>query len=135
MLTDTSAQSPPYTFNKAFASELADLVIVCPSNSGEDATIAFKVNRQDLAAHSTVFRDMLQVSQQDEEWQGLPLVKLEEPAKVVEVILGAVCNRPEIFSSPEASYNTRWQDAFAVWQAADKYGINALRGYAQCQLR
>lgn len=128
-------ENQTYELDKSFADPDADLVIACPVKAGGAASIAFKVNRQDLSAHSTVFREMLQVSKQDETWLGLPVVKLEEPAKVMEVVLGAVCNRPEIFSSVGASHTVDWKDAFALWEAADKYGCHTLRGYAQSQLR
>lgn len=137
MITDmaTANENTKYELNNSFADPNADLVIVCPTVPNSSKNTAFKVNRQDLAAHSTVFREMLQVSHQGETWCGLPVVKLEEPAKVMEVVLGAVCNKPEVFSSVGASHTVDWRDAFALWEAADKYGIHTLRGYAQSQLR
>lgn len=140
-MTEAKATAPltdytKYQLHQGFADPNADLVLVCPSAPGAPANIAFKVNRNDLAAHSTVFREMLPVSgQNDETWYGLPVVKLEEPARIMEVVLGAVCNKPEVFSSIGASHTVDWKEAFALWQAADKYGIHTLRGYAQSQLR
>lgn len=128
----SSTMSESYELVEPFTRSDADLVILCPAFPGEVCSRAFKIKRYHLAAASAVFEHMLKVGSPDEIWEDLPVVRLVEPAIVVEVLLRAACNTPEQSINFNAKDN--WEVIFNIWDAANKYRMNALRVQARTSL-
>lgn len=107
------------------------MVVVCPNDCSSGPEVAFKVQKRKLEAYSSVFSEMLANAKPGEIWQTLPVVKLVELASVMETILAIVCNMAE---RPSRSRLNDWSGACAVWEAAHKYGMHAVRFLAEATL-
>ena len=71
--------------------------------------VAFKVHRSLLSRHSTVFKDLFELSQPsaalDEQLDGVPLVKLHDSSHDLADLLDVIYNGPRYASSESETYN------------------------------
>jgi len=132
-MTDITPKNPSHSW---VSDPDSDMLIYCPAADDPQATVAFKVAKRKLQLHSPVFDKMVRAAL-IREICGAETVVLELPevATTIEVLLAAVCNIPGPFSSQDADQTLTWRRAMDVWEAANKYQMYAVRGYAQVCLR
>jgi hypothetical protein len=112
----------------------ADLVLL----SSGDSPQLFKVYKNQLAAVSTVFRDMLDLGAAssdtippDERFCGLPVVQLAETTRTLVYFLDFFSNNVDSF--PDAA-QMNWDLTIDVWEACIKYDIALAQALLKSQI-
>lgn len=110
----------------------ADVILECRGVSldqpDKQQTFELRVHRQTLAAQSTFFQGMFETAGQDTKADhdaDLPRVAMQEEIDVVNILLGAAYNLPEVQAIIATSKD--WAFILKVWEAANKYGMHLLR--------
>lgn len=141
----SKASSPPSSFSQVrgkFDAQDSDILLQCTSRQGdpmkENYGLVFKAHRQKLAAASTVFEDMLDLSNPCSEdspdhQQKLPTVKLEEDWLVVFILLECAYNKPEVLALLRPG--AQWNLLLDLYNAANKYQFNLVKLYTSNLLR
>jgi hypothetical protein len=127
-----------HTQSKIFNYPDGDIGLKCKIvDCGEDfdSYIIYAVHRQVLGRVSSyffqLFEDGFEATEEarPSDMRVIPLLSMDENPGIIMMLLGVAYNKPHHYV--HVNYKTHWKTDMALWRAAIKYDVAALKAVAQ----